>query len=141
MNVPTTSNTTELATLVRNWVHYDTMATNFSKQSTSSRKLRDDFESKIIQSLKNQKMENATIQITGAKLQLVQEKTFPTLTIGRLQQYLHQYYQRKGQMADETDQIMDFIKRQKQSNYETVLCLKKIPNQLVPVPQPPPQLK
>jgi hypothetical protein len=134
----------QLATWVRNWVHYDNLAGNFSKQSTSARKMKDEFENKIIETLKSQKMENAQIQIAGAKLQICQEKSFPTLTIGRLEEYLHSYYKRKGVMLDETEQIMAYIKQQKQNNYELATKIKKTPTvPMTPIPGPPqpPQLK
>jgi hypothetical protein len=131
--------TGQLAIWVRNWVHYDNLATNFTKQSGQSRKLRDDFELKIIDTLKQQKMETAQIQITGAKLQLVQEKSFPSLTIGRLEDYLHQYFKKKGVMMDETEQIMRFIREQKQTNFQLDTRLRKTPTTpFIPPPPPPP---
>ena len=133
----------QLATWVRNWVHYDNLTVDFSRQSSSARKMKDEYETKIIETLKAQKMENAQIQIAGAKLQICQEKSFPTLTIGRLQEYLHSYYKRKGVMLDETEQIMAYIKQQKQNNYELAIKIKKTPTvaPLPPLPPIPPQLK
>ena len=122
------------ATWIRNWVHYDTLSVNFSKQSTTSRKIKDEFETKIIETLKAQKMENAQIQIAGAKLGLVQEKSYPSLTVGRLEEYLHLYFKTKG--VDETDQIMKFIKQQKLGNYELQTHLRKTVSVAVP-PAPP----
>ena len=131
--------TGQLATWVRNWVHYDNLATNFTKQSGLSRKMRDDFELKIIDTLKQQKMENAQIQIAGAKIHLVQEKSFPSLTIGRLEDYLHQYFKKKGVMMDETEQIMRFIREQKQNNFQLETRLRKTPTTpFLPPPPPPP---
>lgn len=115
----------QLTTWIRNWVHFDNMASNFSKQSTTSRKLRDENEDKIIDYLKDKKMENAQIQINGAKLSLVQEKCYTGLTVGILETYLHDYFKKKGTMMDETDQIMRFIKQQKTSNFDLKLRLRK----------------
>jgi len=115
----------QLTTWIRNWVHYDNMATNFSKQSTTSRKIRDENEEKIIDTLRVKKMENAQIQINGAKLSLVQEKCYTGLTIGILEQYLHDYFKKKGTMMDETDQIMRFIKQQKSTNFDLKTRLRK----------------
>lgn len=128
----------ELATLIRHWIHYDTLAGNFSKQSSTSRKIKDEYEKRILHALRNQNMETATIQVAGAKLQVMNEKTYPCLTMGRLEEYLHQYFQKKGQLADETEQIIRFIKQQKMNNFEMNLRLKKIPNApLVALPLPP----
>ena len=135
----------QLTTWIRNWVHFDNMASNFSKQSTTSRKLRDENEDKIIDYLKNKKMENAQIQINGAKLSLVQEKCYTGLTVGILETYLHDYFKKKGTMMDETDQIMRFIKQQKTTNFDLKLRLRKtITTPSVPGPGPSgptPQLK
>jgi hypothetical protein len=137
----------QLTTWIRNWVHFDNMASNFSKQSTTSRKLRDENEDKIINYLKDKKMENAQIQINGAKLSLVQEKCYTGLTVGILETYLHDYFKKKGAMMDETDQIMRFIKQQKTSNFDLKLRLRKtLTTPSVPGPPsgpsgPTPQLK
>jgi hypothetical protein len=123
------------------------MSTNFSKQSSTSRKLRDENEDKIINHLKEKKMENAQIQINGAKLALVQEKSYTGLTIGVLETYLHEYFKKKGTMMDETDQIMRFIKQQKAENFDLKLRLRKtLTTPSVPGPPsgpsgPTPQLK
>ena len=137
----------QFTTWIRNWVHFDNMSTNFSKQSSTSRKLRDENEDKIINHLKEKKMENAQIQINGAKLALVQEKSYTGLTIGVLETYLHEYFKKKGTMMDETDQIMRFIKQQKAENFDLKLRLRKtLTTPSVPGPPsgpsgPTPQLK
>jgi hypothetical protein len=127
----------QLTSWIRNWVHYDTMASNFSKQSITSRKIRDENEAKIIDTLKAKKMENAQIQISGARLSLVQEKSYTGLTIGTLETYLHQYFQKKGTMMDETEQIMRFIKNKKSENFDLKTRLRKVSN-IPTVPRPPP---
>lgn len=130
----------QLTTLIRNWVHFDNMASNFSKQATTSRKIRDENEDKIIDTLRAKKMENAQIQISGAKLSLVQEKCYTSLTIGVLEDYLHQYFKKKGTMMDETDQIMRFIKQQKTENFDLKTRLRKTSTTpVVPGPSPLPQ--
>lgn len=125
----------DLTTWVRNYVHYDNLAGNYSKQATGARKLRDDYENKIIQNLRANRMENAIIQISGAQLQCAEEKTIPSLTLPRLEVYLHKYYSQKGNGLDETDAILRFIRLQKQQDTQTSVCLKKIP---VPASVPPP---
>ena len=88
-------NTQELANLVRNWVHFDNLATSLSKQATNARKLRDDFETNIITMLQSNQMENATIQIHGGKLVIQNEKHSQPLTFTRLEDQLHKYFLEK----------------------------------------------
>ena len=61
------SHTNNLANLVRNYVHYDNLASTFQKQTQNARIVRDDFEQRIINHLKDKKMDNAIIQIVGGK--------------------------------------------------------------------------
>jgi hypothetical protein len=127
----------DLTALVRNYVHYDNLTRNYNNQATGARKLRDEFEHKIITHLRANKMENAIIQISGATLQCVEEKTAPTMSLPRLETYLHKYFQQKGNGVDETDVILRFLKLQKMNETQTTICLKKTP-MASPIPPPPP---
>ena len=129
----------DLSTYVRNFVHYDKLASNYSKQATGARKLRDEFEGKIINNLRANNMPNAIIQVSGASLQCSEQKTLPTLSANRLEQYLHKYYAQRGNGLDETEQIMRFINLQKEQDSTRIACLKKVPIQAaIPPPPPPP---
>jgi hypothetical protein len=127
----------DLTTLVRNYVHYDNLTSNYNKQATGARKLRDEFEHKIITNLRANKMENAIIQISGASLQCIEEKTSPAMSLPRLESYLHKYFQQKGNGMDETDAILRFLKLQKMNDTQTTICLKKTP-MAAAIPPPPP---
>jgi hypothetical protein len=131
----------DLATYVRNYVHYDNLANNYSKQATGARKLRDEFENKTIQLLRSNNMDNAIIQISGAKLQMGENKTNPTLNVTRLRDYLKKYYAQKGNSVDETESILRFIELQKKNDCQYTSCLKKIPiSPQVPAPPPLPPM-
>jgi hypothetical protein len=134
MAAPQSSN--ELSSWVRNYVHYDNLANNYSKQATGARKLRDDYEGRIIQNLRANGMENAIIQISGAYLQMSNDKTTPSLTIPRLESYLHKYFAQKGNSIDETEAILRFIRLQKQQDTQHTACLKRTPI-ATPIPPPP----
>ncbi len=126
----------DLSTLVRHYVHYDNLTNTYSKQATAARKLRDDFEDRVIQTLRSQHMDNAIIQVSGATLQLSSQKSTPSFTMPRLKQYLHQYFAQKGTGVDETDQIVRFLHLQKQNDTQEVACLKKTPLPQA-IPRPP----
>jgi hypothetical protein len=102
--------------LVRNWVHYDNLASNLNRQIQNARKVKDEFETKIMNSLRDFNMENAIIQIAGGKLSITEEKHTNPLTITRIEELLHEYYERSGRKAaDETTDIIKFLKSERGS--------------------------
>jgi hypothetical protein len=126
----------DLPHLVRSYVHYDNLVNNYTKQAGGARKLRDQFEDQIIKTLRTNRMENAVIQIAGATLQCTNEKSVPSLSMPRLEQYLHGYYAQKGNGLDETDAILRYIRLQKTNDTQLIAKLKKTPLP-TPLPQPP----
>lgn len=137
-------NTNELGNWVRNWVHYDNLALGLNRQASNARKVRDEYEDKIIGNLQQNHMENAIIQIAGGRLVINEERHSQPLTLHRIEEMLRAYYITKGAgnmpQLDETPMIMKFIKQQR--GFEVNKRLKKqagtIPGPL-PAP-PPPQL-
>jgi len=130
-------NKEDIASLVRNYVHYDNLASTFNKQTQNARAVRDDYEKRIITELKNKKMENAIIQIVGGKLKIVEEKHSTPLSFKNLEESLHQYYINKKKV-DETSDLLKFIKSNRV--VETELRIKKMP-QLPSQPDPRNELK
>jgi hypothetical protein len=122
----------DIANLIRNYVHYDNLSSNFQKQTQNARIVRDSFEKRIIDELKRTKMENAVIQIVGGKLKIVEEKHNSPLSFKSLEESLHSYYESK-KMNDDTSNIIKFVKEHRE--FEVVPKLKKIP-QLPPQPGP-----
>ena len=99
----------DIASLVRNYVHYDNLTSQFLKQTQNARAVRDNYEERIINELKQNKMENAIIQIVGGKLKVVEEKHGTPLSFKNLEQTLHDYYIDKKKV-DETRDLIKFIK-------------------------------
>jgi len=66
--------TNRLAELVRTWVHFDNLAATFTRQAQQARTARSRSEVQIIDNLKTAHMENATIQITGGRLSIHDER-------------------------------------------------------------------
>jgi predicted patatin/cPLA2 family phospholipase len=107
---------TQFGDLVRNWVHYDNLAVNLNRQIQNARKVKEEFEVKIMNALKEYKMENAIIQVAGGKLSIAEEKHSNPLTNSRIEELLHEYYERTGRKAaDETAEIMKFLKAERGS--------------------------
>lgn len=135
MAVPNSNTQQEFGSWVRNYVHYDNLASTYTKQATGARKLRDEYETKVIQNLRANNMQNAIIQVAGARLQYSEEKHVPALSIPRIQTYLHAYFKSKGTGLDETEAILRYIKQQKVNDTQCTACLKKT---ALPTPLPPP---
>jgi hypothetical protein len=126
-----------IGSLVRNWLHYDGLASSFYRQSTRARQVRDDFESKIIDTLQRNRMETAVIQINGGHLNLVEERNPRQLTLPRIEELLRGYYARRGG-KDETPEIMAYIRGNRE--VDTVVKLRKstsVGSPLPPLPAPP----
>lgn len=106
--------TNHLGNLVRNYVHYDNLASSLGKQLQNARKVKDQFEDQIIQSLTQSNMKNAVIQVAGGRLTVGEEKHAQPLTLSRLQELLHGFYASQGrQSTDETQAIMNYIKNER----------------------------
>jgi hypothetical protein len=130
-------NSQEIGFLVRNWVHYDNLATGLYRQTINARKVRDEFETKILDSLRASNMENAIIQIAGGRLLVQQERHNQPLTLTRIEEILHTYYTSRN-MPDDTGNIMKFMKKQR--GFEVVKKLRKqsgLPPSALPPPPPP----
>jgi hypothetical protein len=126
-----------IATNVRSWLHYDTLASSLYKQATRARQVRDEFETKVIQDLHTRHMENAVIQINSGVLRMVEERTPRPLTVSGIEQMLHMYFQQKGSgVRDDTNEIMNFIRRHR--GYNTMKHLRKSGGVSAPPLPPPP---
>jgi hypothetical protein len=121
---------------VQSWVHYDNLATAHNRQAINSRKIRDEYEGNIINSLKGTTHENMIIQINSGRLQIVDEKHAQPLTYGKLEEILHDYYRHSHPNGlDETNAILKFIRERK--GYVVSKKIKRSGNK-DPSSQPPP---
>ncbi len=99
----------QIGSFVRHWLHYDNLASSLYKQATKARQLRDQYEERIIQHLRQAGMENAVIQISTGHMSVVEEKTPKALSLTRIEELLHAYFARRGG-RDETPEIMNYIR-------------------------------
>ena len=100
----------EIATWVRNWVHYDNLTSSLSKQTTNARKMRDTYEDQIISGLRRSHMENAVIKVAGGQITLSHEKTSAALSLGRIEEITRKYFELRG-TGDETEAYMRFLRK------------------------------
>lgn len=98
-----------IGTFVRYWLHYNNLASSFYKQFGSARKVRDDYEKQIINTLQQNGMEKATIQIGGGQLNVVDKREPLPLSLTKIEELLHGYFRQRGG-KDETMDVMSFIR-------------------------------
>lgn len=98
-----------IGTYVRYWLHYSNMASSFFKQFGSVRKIRDDYEKQIINTLQQNGMSNATIQINNGHIRMIDKREPNPLTLSKVEELLHGYFRQRGG-RDETMDIMTFIR-------------------------------
>jgi flagellar capping protein FliD len=123
----------EIATWVRNWVHFDNLASVLSKQATNARKEREAYEQQIISALRRNHMENAVIKVTGGQITMAHEKTSAGLTLGRIEEIAQKYFTLRGG-TDETEAFMRFLRKNRGTEESVRLKKTTIVPPLAPVP-------
>ena len=108
-----------LVDAVRNWVHFDNLCINLSKQITTARDLRNRFEEQVLGLLGKLKR----LRIQGAYLEPVTKQVSIPLNWTGLEESLHKYFSEKNK-HDETDDIIKYLKDNR--NQKTTTFLKKI---------------
>jgi hypothetical protein len=110
---------------IQTWVKYDAYLEENNKKLSEIRKQRDEIEGNIVNSLKGTSYESMIMQTGIGRLQIVEEKHLLPLTVGRLEELLHNYYRTRHPVGlDETNVIMKFIKENK--GYTSTKKLRKV---------------
>ena len=118
-----------VGTLVRYYLHYGNLSQSFYKQYGSAKKIKDDYEKQIIDTLKQTGMEKATIQIGGGQLHVIDKREPNQLSLTKIEALLHGYFKQSGG-PDKTLDIMTFIRANR--GCTTTKCIKQSG-----IPQPP----
>jgi len=106
------------------WLHFDTLAAQFSRQLQQARSAKTTCETEIINYLTEKKMDNSVIQLSGSRLTIQTEKHTNPLTLTRLEDLLHEYYAMKPSGSnDETHDIIKHIRSKR--SYTAKRSLKK----------------
>ena len=98
-----------IGTAVRYFLHYSNLASSFYKQYGAAKKVKDDYEQQIINTLRQNGMEKATIQIGGGQIHAVDKREPNQLSLSKIEELLVGYFKQKGG-ADQTLDIMTFIR-------------------------------
>ena len=122
----------QIGTFVRSWLHYDTLASSLYKQATTARQVKDKFEGNVIDYLRTNRMENAVIQINNGTLNVIEERNPKALSLMRIEELLHKYFQKKGLGKDDTGEIMNYIRTNR--GYDVNKKLRKSGMTVPPLP-------
>ena len=98
-----------IGTAVRYFLHYSNLASSFYKQYGAAKKVKDDYEQQIINTLRQNGMENATIQINGGQITVINKREPNQLSLSKIEELLHGYFRQKGG-PDQSLDIMTFIR-------------------------------
>lgn len=98
-----------IGTAVRYFLHYSNLASSFYKQYGAAKKVKDDYEKQVINTLRQSGMENATIQINGGQITVVDKREPNQLSLSKIEELLHGYFRQKGG-TDASLDIMTFIR-------------------------------
>jgi hypothetical protein len=133
-------NDAEFPTWVRNWIHYEQLASGLYRQAINARKVRDEYEERIMSSLERRKLMNAVLQLKQGKFKVMQETTTAPLSLTNIEGLLHLYFKSKGAAGrDETSEILSFIKQHRQQNHS--YRIRKLHDPAAGLPAPIGQLK
>ena len=98
-----------IGTFVRYYLHYSNLASSFYKQYGAAKKVKDDYEKQIINTLQQTGMEKATIQIGDGHINVVDKREPNQLSLTKIEDLLHSYFRQRGG-RDESAEIMTFIR-------------------------------
>lgn len=114
----------DLATAVRQWVHFDNVAENLNKQLANIRALRNEYEAKVLELMARQNLQNTTLRVTGATLHHATRSKSTDLSWSFLEEQLHEYFRSKN-VRDDTSELIAFLHRHRGG--KTIEYLKKTP--------------
>jgi arabinogalactan endo-1,4-beta-galactosidase len=115
-----------IGTFVRYWLHYSNLAASFYKQYGAAKKVKDDYEKQIINTLQKNGMEKATIQIGDGHINVIDKREPNQLSLTKIEELLHGYCRQRGG-KDETLEIMTFIRGNRGYNTNKLLKQSGIP--------------
>ena len=98
-----------IGTFVRYWLHYSKLASSFYKQYGDAKKIKDDYETQIIDKLQQSGMEKATIQIGCGQLHVIDKREPVQLSLTRIEELINGYFKQKGG-NNQTTELMQFIR-------------------------------
>ena len=98
-----------IGTSVRYFLHYSNLASSFYKQYGAAKKVKDEYEQQIINTLRQNGMENATIQINSGQITVINKRDPNQLSLSKIEELLHGYFKQKGG-PDQSLDIMTFIR-------------------------------
>jgi hypothetical protein len=106
---------------IKKWVKLDNEYNNLNSKLRDIREERNNLSSEIINFFEDKNINNPTINITGGKINLVNQKTANALSYKFIENCLKEYFDNDEKMAIE---VFEFIKSKR--NYVNTKNLKRI---------------
>jgi hypothetical protein len=110
-----------LVAAIRAYVHMDNLAETHARQATNARAARAKAETDAIALMKEMRLENSTIQVSGASLQITKKKTAGGLTWGYLEREVPAWASRSGLTASQSEELLRWLHSHRETKETEVL--------------------
>ena len=110
-----------LVAAIRAYVHMDNLAETHARQAANARAARAKAETDAIALMKEMRLENSTIQVSGASLQITKKKTAGGLTWGYLEREVPAWASRSGLSASQSAELLRWLHSHRETKETEVL--------------------
>ena len=119
--------TPEFIAYMKKWVLYDNALKKLNLQQKKLKENKELFENELLVLIKQNSLENLTLNIDNSKISLNSSSTNPSLTYKFLEESFNEYFNDHV----ESKNLTNFIKRKRKYNKKTNYSLKRITNKNV----------
>jgi hypothetical protein len=119
--------TPEFIAYMKKWVLYDNALKKLNLQQKKLKENKELFENELLVLIKQNSLENLTLNIDNSKISLNSSSTNPSLTYKFLEESFNEYFNDHV----ESKNLTNFIKRKRENNKKTNYSLKRITNKNV----------
>lgn len=119
--------TPEFIAYMKKWVAYDNALKKINLQQKKLKENKELFENELLILIKQNRLENLTLNIDNSKISLNSSSTNPSLTYKFLEETFNEYFNDEV----ESKKLSNFIKRKRESNKKTNYSLKRVANKNV----------
>ena len=104
--------TPEFVAYIKKWILYDNALKKLNLQQKKLKENKELFENELLVLIKQNRLENLTLNVDNSKISLNTSSTNPSLTYKFLEETFNEYF--KDEL--ESKKLSDFIKRKRENN-------------------------
>ena len=119
--------TPEFVAYIKKWILYDNALKKLNLQQKKLKENKELFENELLILIKQNRLENLTLNVDNSKISLNTSSTNPSLTYKFLEETFNEYF--KDEL--ESKKLSDFIKRKRENNKKINFSLKRVNNKNV----------